>query len=545
MVENPMAALADVETPPTAAGQQTEAEDGTTTTESPKQADDGAKAVAAALAAQRSVAPLNMHQATVYYCCKAEGAPLGLKIFFMVVTYLLVIFQMAVCLAVQAGIERPSCVDDSQCKTIPRETCSQGQCQGCEGAYRTPNTYFARDESVFNYTHLQLSRGVTDRYPPCMLGYVDPENDIIHGNTQFNPETEEWATERSEYYDSCFLKVDNNITTRWRPCLAGEQDPGSCQTCEGSDRERRAAGDEECELSCDWRTATCLDEVIHVTDPDFVCPHGDTICKRCFDPEERTFYYGSESATTSAVVQAMRLGDWVSLFLVSTIIAASTAAELRDIKLTELSARGSSGGEGCCIPGCGFCGCGSVWHVLMTIAQMSRQFVLLPNLAMLTPALIFNKGGDALGICFNAVAILFLLQIDNQLYEYAMPEEMREEVERKGRLELNASAKRILSWSKLYTFTGLVALTNVAIQFKWNITHGESTLQNNAYLLFCSGIVVERLAADWPALSPVGLGMSVVKMLAMFVYANIVGVILVLVFRYEFHKYNHFLNRSE
>ncbi len=59
------------------------------------------------------------------------------------------------------------------------------------------------------------------------------------------------------------------------------------------------------------------------------------------------------------------------------------------------------------------------------------------------------------------------------------------------------------------------------------------------------GAIVERLAADWPALSPVGLGMSVVKMLAMFVYANIVGVILVLVFRYEFHKYNHFLNRSE
>ena len=216
MVENPMAVVAPgdeeaptaAESPVGAANQQSGDVPDAVTKTSP---DDAKAVIAAALAAQRSVAPLNMHQVTVYYCCTEERSPIGLKVFFMALTYLLIGFQCAVCLAVQAGIEKPSCRDNTDCKDSPREVCEGGMCGSCEGAYRTPNKYFARSSSVFNATHLQMARGVTDRYRPCQLGYVDPENDIIHGITRFNYETEEWMDPREAYYDGCFLEVQNNI----------------------------------------------------------------------------------------------------------------------------------------------------------------------------------------------------------------------------------------------------------------------------------------------------------------------------------------------
>eukprot|EP01052_Picozoa_sp_SAG31_P034034 SAG31_NODE_3919_length_3751_cov_4.492607_4_plen_326_part_00 len=295
--------------------------------------DDAISSRAADLAAKRSIAPLNMHQATVYFCCAKTDAPLWQKLFFMSTTYVLVAFQIAVCMAVMSGIERNSCVDNSMCKDS--EVCFKDEhaCLPCRNYLRDPG-YFATKH--YNSTHLQVRREVTDRYTPCMLGYKDPLPGLISGTTQYNRETGEWATGRKDYYDNCFLKADNNITEMLRPCKSSSDSPYRCDHCKGAGEHHEEYGrpedDPDCEKACDWQRSPCATYKITVTDPSWVCPHGDYICHKCFDPEERTFWYGQDIASGRAadVVEAMRLGDWYSLILVSVIIAASATAELRE-----------------------------------------------------------------------------------------------------------------------------------------------------------------------------------------------------------------------
>ena len=47
----------------------------------------------------------------------------------------------------------------------------------------------------------------------------------------------------------------------------------------------------------------------------------------------------------------------------------------------------------------------------------------------LFPALIVLHGSDALSICMNALAIIFVLQLDNQLYDHGMPTHIKHDFE--------------------------------------------------------------------------------------------------------------------
>ena len=60
------------------------------------------------------------------------------------------------------------------------------------------------------------------------------------------------------------------------------------------------------------------------------------------------------------------------------------------------------------------------WRVALEVLQTFRQAFFLPLLVTLVPHVVVIRGGDSLNICFNTVAVLFLLQVDNQLYEYGL-----------------------------------------------------------------------------------------------------------------------------
>jgi hypothetical protein len=40
-----------------------------------------------------------------------------------------------------------------------------------------------------------------------------------------------------------------------------------------------------------------------------------------------------------------------------------------------------------------------------------RRWLFLPALVAAVPALVLAKGGDALSVCFNTIAILFLTEV--------------------------------------------------------------------------------------------------------------------------------------
>ena len=94
-----------------------------------------------------------------------------------------------------------------------------------------------------------------------------------------------------------------------------------------------------------------------------------------------------------------------------------------------------------------------------------RQYAVVPALAACVPMLVVLDGGDAKSICFNAVvranspvesapwlvvvssisvarrlsqAVLFLLEVDEDVFNYALSTRTRRHVEKLGRTQLQA-----------------------------------------------------------------------------------------------------------
>ena len=152
---------------------------------------------------------------------------------------------------------------------------------------------------------------------------------------------------------------------------------------------------------------------------DFRCPFLDTVCDACFDTATRSFHKSERDHLAE-----MDLLSWLTFGLTSIVTAASAVAEIRDIKLCEIAAEGK-GALG--------------WRVGLFVLQSLRQFCFLPVMLILIPQICKQRGGDPVSMCalsppqqhdcsptanqpfacrcLNTVAILFLLEVDNQVCE--------------------------------------------------------------------------------------------------------------------------------
>ena len=75
-------------------------------------------------------------------------------------------------------------------------------------------------------------------------------------------------------------------------------------------------------------------------------------------------------------------------------------------------------------------------------------------MALVVPTLVEKRGGNPIAICLNTVAVLFLLQVDNQCYEFGLPESLKAECEAKGRVSLSAADRAFLWRTKMmYSIT--------------------------------------------------------------------------------------------
>jgi hypothetical protein len=73
------------------------------------------------------------------------------------------------------------------------------------------------------------------------------------------------------------------------------------------------------------------------------------------------------------------------------------------------------------------------------------------------------KGGDALNVCFNTVAVMFLCDIDNLAYAVFLPEDLRVMVETNGRVELGKEEAKSLMRSKVVHVIVLVLVVPCAV----------------------------------------------------------------------------------
>ena len=83
----------------------------------------------------------------------------------------------------------------------------------------------------------------------------------------------------------------------------------------------------------------------------------------------------------------------------------------------------------------------------------------MPALLLDVPFLVLLKRGDVLSVCFNTVAILFLLDVDNPIFELISPEWLRARVTEAGGVVLSdAEAAAIARTKPVHTFCIMMAV---------------------------------------------------------------------------------------
>ena len=95
----------------------------------------------------------------------------------------------------------------------------------------------------------------------------------------------------------------------------------------------------------------------------------------------------------------------------------------------------------------------------------ARHWLFLGQLCAAIPTLVLWKGADALSICLNAVALLFLAEIDNALYHFGLSASVRVRVERAARLELTEEQSNSINRSSQAHLLLVVLVVLGTVQF--------------------------------------------------------------------------------
>eukprot|EP01047_Picozoa_sp_COSAG01_P013813 COSAG01_NODE_659_length_14436_cov_15.108112_3_plen_393_part_00 len=128
--------------------------------------------------------------------------------------------------------------------------------------------------------------------------------------------------------------------------------------------------------------------------------------------------------------------DWVALVLASYIVGITVAGEIKDIHLCSIATEKAVD----CIS--------LPYQRALTGLNSLRRWVFLTLFGWIVPSLVGLKGGDALNICFNTIAILFLADVDNISYQLGLSEDLRGRMERDGHMLLKPAEKIAMARTK-------------------------------------------------------------------------------------------------
>ena len=138
-----------------------------------------------------------------------------------------------------------------------------------------------------------------------------------------------------------------------------------------------------------------------------------------------------------------------------------------------------------------------VWRSIVIVLSFARRWLLLPSIMLDVQQLVMSRGGDALTLALNAVAVLFLLELDNIFYAIALGERVRARVETVGRVNLAPREAQSLVVSKIAHCTIVAGSFLVSLTQLHRLT-GEVTDAKNKQ----TGAVVPFSAIFWFMFSP-------------------------------------------
>jgi hypothetical protein len=172
-----------------------------------------------------------------------------------------------------------------------------------------------------------------------------------------------------------------------------------------------------------------------------------SFCEACVR-NDGTIHQG---VTVDDNLAAMGPADNITLVFAAFIVAFTVVGELKDIELCSMAVAhaGDKLSKG--------------WWLALRFVLWMRRWVFLPILVVNVPFLVLYKGGDALSVCLNTVAILFLCDIDNIAFDLALGERVRARVEDAGRVELTDAEASALARTKAVHGALLVLSVLVAV----------------------------------------------------------------------------------
>ena len=192
---------------------------------------------------------------------------------------------------------------------------------------------------------------------------------------------------------------------------------------------------------------------------------GDNWCNACVMMQTREVDTWKWSDKTEGIVKAMASYDWSTLLVASCLVGLACSQELGDIYLTtKLLQRLSAPADGGC------CSLENLLYFGLQLLAVLRRHCFLPSLVMIIPHMVYNQGGDCLTVCFNTVAVLFLSDLDNNMYAYGLSESLKREVERRGRVTMSSSEASTLNLVKTLHMLMIMYVIMMGTYFKLGIT---------------------------------------------------------------------------
>jgi hypothetical protein len=209
---------------------------------------------------------------------------------------------------------------------------------------------------------------------------------------------------------------------------------------------------------------------------------------------------------TALSVAAMSSPDIMVFVVVSYIVALTIVAEVRDVQLCRLAlSRGADLNMG--------------WRVAFGMLNGARRWVFAPGLISVIGMLVGYRGGDALNLCLNAVAVLFVCEVDNLSFSIGLGERMRSRVEAAGRIELTDAEAALLARSNaVHVLLVMVGMAGALFMFAQEKHYGASVMAP-AFLSFLAGGIAEVLI-EWgsaPGATAVQAAVGLAKVFGSFV----------------------------
>jgi hypothetical protein len=180
-----------------------------------------------------------------------------------------------------------------------------------------------------------------------------------------------------------------------------------------------------------------------------------------------------------ANVESMGTPDWVAYMFASFIVSFQVVGELKDIQLCNLAMEHAGSAIS------------PRWLFGLQFVGFMRRWVFLTLLTCSVPMLVVYRGGDALQICFNTVAILFMTEIDNICYSFALGERVRARVEEAGHVELTTREAKALMRMKVVHVATIVATCLAAVRLAGSSL--SANIGNNPAILFMIAVVLVPL----------------------------------------------------